>query len=172
MCSSILETRRISKQLKSRRQQIFWLHSLPLSRKISWCAYGDTVSNCRIITDYGVKQNVQGNGRSLIYLGITWRDWENRDKPIIIIKSPDRDLKRVLHGYKSEGLMLQPNLLGKFAPVLNYLSTTPWKRMVEWRYSSTILDFGTVVGEWLASRSGSFTSGDRAPGNSNGNRYY
>jgi hypothetical protein len=28
-------------------------------------------------------------------------------------------------------------------PVSNYLSTTPWRRMAEWRYSSTVLDLGT-----------------------------
>jgi hypothetical protein len=32
---------------------------------------------------------------------------------------------------------------GKVAPVLNYLSTMPWRHMGEWRYSSTILDLGT-----------------------------
>jgi hypothetical protein len=32
---------------------------------------------------------------------------------------------------------------GKVVPVLNELSTTQWRRMGKWRYSSTILDLGT-----------------------------
>jgi hypothetical protein len=32
---------------------------------------------------------------------------------------------------------------GEVIPVLNYLSVTTWRRMVEWRYSYTILDYGT-----------------------------
>jgi hypothetical protein len=32
---------------------------------------------------------------------------------------------------------------GKAVPVLNYLSAIPWRRMGEWRYSSTILDLDT-----------------------------
>jgi hypothetical protein len=37
------------------------------------------------------------------------------------------------------------NLLGKgkFVPLLNYLSTMPWRRMGEWKYSATILDLST-----------------------------
>jgi hypothetical protein len=42
---------------------------------------------------------------------------------------------------------------GKFFPVLNYLSTLPWRYMGKWRYSSTILDLGTwpppLGAEWL-----------------------
>jgi hypothetical protein len=32
---------------------------------------------------------------------------------------------------------------GKVVPVLNYLSTMPWRHMGKWRYSSTIPNFGT-----------------------------
>jgi hypothetical protein len=42
--------------------------------------------------------------------------------------------------------------------VLNYLSTTLWRHMVEWRYISTILDLNT---RWR--RVVSFTLGERAP---------
>jgi hypothetical protein len=40
----------------------------------------------------------------------------------------------------------------------------PYRRMQEWRYSSTILDFGTRWGKWWASPPGGFTSGESAPG--------
>jgi hypothetical protein len=39
---------------------------------------------------------------------------------------------------------------GIFEPVLKYLSTTPWRRVGEWRYSSTIVDFGTKW-RWVVS---------------------
>jgi hypothetical protein len=32
---------------------------------------------------------------------------------------------------------------GKVVPVVNQLSTTPWRRMGEWRYNTIILDLGT-----------------------------
>jgi hypothetical protein len=40
----------------------------------------------------------------------------------------------------------------KVIPVLNYVRTTPWRRMCEWSYSSTIRELGTKWG-WV----GSFT---------------
>jgi hypothetical protein len=39
---------------------------------------------------------------------------------------------------------------GKVVPVLNWLSTVPWRHMGEWRYSSTILDLG-VRWRWMVS---------------------
>jgi hypothetical protein len=51
---------------------------------------------------------------------------------------------------------------GKFFHVL---STTPWRRIGEWRYSSThSLTSAVDGGEWSASRSGNFTPRERAPG--------
>jgi hypothetical protein len=53
---------------------------------------------------------------------------------------------------------------GKVVPVL-YLSTTPWRRIGEWRYRSmhsSALALGG--GEWSASRSGRFTPREIAPG--------
>jgi hypothetical protein len=45
---------------------------------------------------------------------------------------------------------------------LKQVSTTPWKLMREWRYSSTILDLCTRW--WSTSRTGHFTPGEIAPG--------
>jgi hypothetical protein len=42
---------------------------------------------------------------------------------------------------------------------VNWLDTTPWRRMGQWRYSLTILDLGTRWG-WVVS----FTSRKTAPG--------
>jgi hypothetical protein len=49
---------------------------------------------------------------------------------------------------------------GKVFPVLNELSTMPCKHIREWRYTSTILDLGTMAldgGEWSASCPSHFT---------------
>jgi len=48
---------------------------------------------------------------------------------------------------------------GKVVPVLS-LSTTPWKRIEDWRYSSTH-SFSSAIdgGEWSASRPSRFTPG-------------
>jgi hypothetical protein len=52
---------------------------------------------------------------------------------------------------------------GKVVPVLE-LSTTPWRRMGQWRYSFThSLTSALDVGEWSASRHGRFTPRERAP---------
>jgi hypothetical protein len=46
-----------------------------------------------------------------------------------------------------------------------YLSTTPWRRMGEWMYSSThSLTSALDGGEWPASRPSRFTPRERAPG--------
>jgi hypothetical protein len=58
---------------------------------------------------------------------------------------------RVSHGRKAADVIWHccfPK--GKFVSVLNELSTTPWRRMEEWRYSSTILDLGTRW-KWVVS---------------------
>jgi hypothetical protein len=53
---------------------------------------------------------------------------------------------------------------GTVVPVLE-LSTTPWRRMGEWKYSSNhSLTSALDGGEWSASRTGRFTSTERAPG--------
>jgi hypothetical protein len=53
---------------------------------------------------------------------------------------------------------------GKVVPVLS-LSPTPWRRIGEWRYSSTnYLTSALDGGEWSASRPGRFTPRERAPG--------
>jgi hypothetical protein len=53
---------------------------------------------------------------------------------------------------------------GKVVPVLQ-LSTTPWKRIGEWKYSSTHSLTSTLDGgEWSVSRPGPFTPRERAPG--------
>jgi hypothetical protein len=45
------------------------------------------------------------------------------------------------------------------------VSTTPWRRIGEWRYSSTYsLTSALDGGEWSASRPGHFTPRERAPG--------
>jgi hypothetical protein len=50
---------------------------------------------------------------------------------------------------------------GKFVPIL---STTPWRRIGKWRYSSThSLTSALDGGEWSASRPGRFTPSERAP---------
>jgi hypothetical protein len=56
---------------------------------------------------------------------------------------------------------------GKVVPVLFFkLSTTPWRRIEEWRFSSThSLVSALDGGEWSASRPGRFTPSERAPGN-------
>jgi hypothetical protein len=52
---------------------------------------------------------------------------------------------------------------GKVVPVLE-LSTTPWRRIGEWRYSSThSLTSALGGGEWSASRPDRFTPRERAP---------
>jgi hypothetical protein len=43
--------------------------------------------------------------------------------------------------------------------VLYYLSTNSWRRMREWKYSSTILNSAVNGGEWLASSVRRFTPG-------------
>jgi hypothetical protein len=48
-------------------------------------------------------------------------------------------------------------------PVLNELSTTPWRRMGESMYRSTFLTSELAGGKWSASRPGRFTFGERAP---------
>jgi hypothetical protein len=53
---------------------------------------------------------------------------------------------------------------GKVIPVL-WLSTTPWRCIGEWRYSSTYsLTSALDGGEWSASRPGRFSPSERAPG--------
>jgi hypothetical protein len=55
----------------------------------------------------------------------------------------------------------------KVAPVINWFSTTPWRRMVEWMYRSTFswpLTSALVGGEWSNSRPGRFTPGERTIG--------
>jgi hypothetical protein len=53
---------------------------------------------------------------------------------------------------------------GKVVPVL-LLSTMPWRRMGEWRYSSThSLTLALDGGKWSSSRPGCFTSRERDPG--------
>jgi hypothetical protein len=53
----------------------------------------------------------------------------------------------------------------KAIPVLSQLSTAPWRRVGEWMYRSQIfLTSALAGGEWLASRPGRFTPGERAPG--------
>jgi hypothetical protein len=47
--------------------------------------------------------------------------------------------------------------------MLNWLSTTSWRHVGEWRYSSTIFDLGTRR-ECSISRPGRFTPWERAPG--------
>jgi hypothetical protein len=44
------------------------------------------------------------------------------------------------------------------------LSTTPWRRMRKWRYSSTILGLGISCKSVIASRTDRFTPGEEAPG--------
>jgi hypothetical protein len=52
----------------------------------------------------------------------------------------------------------------KVVPVLQ-LSTTPWRRIGEWRYSSThSLTLALEGGEWSASHASRFTPRERAPG--------
>jgi hypothetical protein len=46
----------------------------------------------------------------------------------------------------------------KVVPVFQ-LSTIPWRRIVEWRYSSTHSLTSVLDGEWLASRPGRFIPG-------------
>jgi hypothetical protein len=48
--------------------------------------------------------------------------------------------------------------------VLNELSTTPWRRVGEWMYRSTIfLTPALAGGEWSASNPGRFTPGEKTP---------
>jgi hypothetical protein len=51
---------------------------------------------------------------------------------------------------------------GEVVPELNYLNTVPWRFIGEWRYSSTIIDIDTRMGEMSASRSGRFTPEETA----------
>jgi hypothetical protein len=54
---------------------------------------------------------------------------------------------------------------GEVVPVLDYLNTTPWRRMGEWMYRSTFfLTSALVLGEWLAYRPCRFNPGERVPG--------
>jgi hypothetical protein len=53
----------------------------------------------------------------------------------------------------------------KIVPLLNQLSTTPWRRMGEWMYISTCFLVSALAGgEWWASRPGRFTSGEKDQG--------
>jgi hypothetical protein len=54
---------------------------------------------------------------------------------------------------------------GKVVPVLNWISTIPWRHMGEWRYSSTFLDLGTRW-RWVVSFTHLplYPRGERAPG--------
>jgi hypothetical protein len=55
--------------------------------------------------------------------------------------------------------------IGKVKKVKLSLCTTPWRRIREWRYSSThSLTSALDGGEWSASCPGSFTPRERAPG--------
>jgi hypothetical protein len=49
--------------------------------------------------------------------------------------------------------------------LINYLSTTPWRLMRKWRYSSNFLALALDCGEWSASRPCRFTRGDGARSN-------
>jgi hypothetical protein len=54
---------------------------------------------------------------------------------------------------------------GKVVLVFNQFSTTPWRRMGEWRYSSTIhMTSAPDGGEWPASCPSCFTPKESAPG--------
>jgi hypothetical protein len=53
----------------------------------------------------------------------------------------------------------------KVVPLLNELSTMPWRRMGEWMYRFTFfLTSALAADEWSASRPGRFTPWERAPG--------
>jgi hypothetical protein len=53
---------------------------------------------------------------------------------------------------------------GKVAPVLNLLSTMPWRRVREGGIAPRFLTSVQDGGEWLASPTSHFTHGERAPG--------
>jgi hypothetical protein len=52
----------------------------------------------------------------------------------------------------------------KGIPVLNELSTTPWRRLGEWIYRSRFSDLGSSWRWVLVSRPGHFIPGEKAPG--------
>jgi hypothetical protein len=56
--------------------------------------------------------------------------------------NPVAYLRHNMKPVHSVGIYTLINVKGK-VPVLNYLSTVPWKHMGEWRYSSISLDLGT-----------------------------
>jgi hypothetical protein len=49
---------------------------------------------------------------------------------------------------------------GKVVPVLNVLSTMPWRRMLSWEYK-IIFSTSALDGRWSASRPGRFITGER-----------